>query len=248
MIDVNFDFTSDSPHYWDNFWRNNGGLGGGNCDPDSTSKTMQKYHQELWSKQLPNGEKMDLQCGTNGALEWGAFRFGSDSIIVSFRYQKQRKLLEEVASSMENYRQFMEDFLHRSYTIGGEMIFPKHANSINQTRGTNPQICDRFDLTLECIRRYYRGEDSPLLSVLSADKNFFDLFIDFKSFVDFFMLQDLVSDDYGQIKFWNGWNDFSDNPTPETVTDYLKFLQNELKFVEARNRRIAMLTVRDIIL
>ena len=85
-------------------------------------------------------------------------------------------------------------FLHRSYTIGGEMIFPKHTNSINQTRGTNPQICDRFDLTLECIRRYYRGEDSPLFSVLSTDKNFFDLFIDFKGFVDFFMLQDLVSE------------------------------------------------------
>jgi hypothetical protein len=101
---------------------------------------------------------------------------------------------------------------------------------------------------LECIRRYYRGEDSPLFSVLSADKNFCDLFIDFKSFVDFFMLPDLVSDDYDQIKFWNGWKDFSDNPTPETVTDYFKFLQNELKFVEARNRRIAMLTVRDIIL
>ena len=85
MIDVNFDFTSDSPHYWDNFWTNNGGLGGGNCDPDSASKTMQKYHQELWSKQLPNGERMELKCADNGALEWGGFRFGSDSIIASFR-------------------------------------------------------------------------------------------------------------------------------------------------------------------
>ena len=235
---MNFDFTSDSPHYWDNFWQNNGGLGGGNCDPDSASKTMQKYHQELWSKQLPNGERMELKCVDNGALEWGKFRFGSDSIIVSFRYQKQRKLLEEVAGSMDNYREFVEDFLHRTYTIGGEMIFPKHPNSINQARGTSPQICDRFDLTLECIRRYYRDEDGPLFSVLCADKNFFDLFL----------LQDLVTENYDAIKFWDEWEDFSENPVPETVDDYLKFLQNELRFVEARNQRIATLTVRDIII
>ena len=238
MIDVNFDFTSDSPHYWDNFWVNNGGLGGSNCDPDSASKTMQKYHQELWSKQLPNGEKMELKCGTNGALEWGDYRFGSDSIIASFRYQKQRKLLEEVADSMDDYRQFVEDFLHRTYTIGGEIIFPKHPNSVNQARGTNPQICDRFDITLECIRRYYRDEDSPLSPVLSADKNYFDLFADFKGFVDFFLLQDLVSEDFSQVKFWDDWKNFSENPVPETADGYLKFLQNELDFVEARNRRI----------
>ena len=238
MINVNFDFTSDSPHYWDDFWVNNSGLGGGNCDPDSASKTMQKYHQELWSKQLPNGERMELKCVDNGALEWGGFRFGSDSIIASFHYQKQRKLLEDVASSVEDYHAFVEDFLHRSYTIGGEIIFPKHRNSINQIRGTNPQICDRFDLTLECIRRYYLGEDSPLFSVLSADKNFFDLFVDFKGFVDFFLLNDLVTEDYGAVKFWDEWKDYSDNPIPETVDDYLKFLQNELNFVEARNRRI----------
>jgi len=29
MIDVGFDFTSDSPGYWDKFWENNDGLGGG---------------------------------------------------------------------------------------------------------------------------------------------------------------------------------------------------------------------------
>jgi hypothetical protein len=38
------------------------------------------------------------------------------------------------------------------------------------------------------------------------------------------------------------------NLVEENDRHYLKFLQNELNFVEARNRRIAMLTVRDIIL
>ena len=40
MIDVGFDFTSDSPGYWDKFWENNDGLGGGGSDPDSASAVL----------------------------------------------------------------------------------------------------------------------------------------------------------------------------------------------------------------
>ena len=173
MIDVEFDFTSDSPGYWDKFWENNDGLGGGGSDPDSASVVLQRYNQELWSKELPNGEKMELALGENGSLLWNGFRFGSDSIITSFRYKRQRALLERVAESMDDYRGFVEDFLHKTYTIGGEIIFPKHTRSINQARGVNPLICDRFDLTLECIRRYYVGVSSPLFEILCGDGRFF---------------------------------------------------------------------------
>ena len=38
-IDVNFDFTTDTPSYWDNFWQNDDVLGGGNNDPDALSIT-----------------------------------------------------------------------------------------------------------------------------------------------------------------------------------------------------------------
>jgi hypothetical protein len=45
-----------------------------------------------------------------------------------------------------------------SYTIGGMMVFPGNAIdgkwTINQARGCLRKISDRFDLTLECIRRY----------------------------------------------------------------------------------------------
>ena len=81
-------------------------------------------------------------------------------------------MLERVAESMDDYRGFVEDFLHKTYTIGGEIIFPKHARSINQARGVNPLICDRFDLTLECIRRYYAGVSSPLYEVLCGEGRF----------------------------------------------------------------------------
>ena len=45
-IDVAFDFTSDTPNYWNNFW-DDGVLGGGGADPDAVSKTLQTYHQFL---------------------------------------------------------------------------------------------------------------------------------------------------------------------------------------------------------
>lgn len=32
-IDIYFDFTTDTPGYWENFWNNNNGLGAGKRDP-----------------------------------------------------------------------------------------------------------------------------------------------------------------------------------------------------------------------
>lgn len=76
-IDVNFDFTTDTPNYWRNYCFDNV-LGSGDkpCnDPDSYSETMKLYHQFLWSKQLPNGEKMNLEFGKGyDYLNWKSFR------------------------------------------------------------------------------------------------------------------------------------------------------------------------------
>ena len=176
-INTATDFTLDTPHYWDNFWTDQDGLGIGGGDPDSLSKNLQLYHQIVWSRELPCGDRIELQRGTGPYyLTWKDFRFGSDSIIVSFRYEKYRYMLDQVKNAVPDYRSFVEDYLHRAYTIGGMMIFPKHAGSINQAKGTNKKICDRWDLTLECIRRYYAGEASPISSTLVRDKEFFDLF------------------------------------------------------------------------
>ena len=237
-IDVDFDFTLDTPHYWDGFW-DDGVLGGGCNDPDSASKTLQAYHQYLWSKRLPNGEEIILVQGNRrNYLTWKNFRFGSDSILTSFRYIRYRKLLEEVSQKLPNYQGFIEEFIHKTYTIGGSIIFPKD-NSINRTRGVNPYIKDRWDLTLECIRKYYKNEDSPLYKTLLENKDFFDLFIDFKGYVDFFYLQDCVSEDYRSVIFWIGDGDLSKNPLPKTVDEYLMWIEKQLDFVSKRNGRIS---------
>jgi hypothetical protein len=51
------------------------------------------------------------------------------------------------------------------------MIFPANKvdrkQTINGARGFHPRISDRFVLTLECIRRHYIGEPSPLAQTLA---------------------------------------------------------------------------------
>ena len=239
MIDVTFDFTSDSPGYWDEYWDKNYGLGYGGSDPDNASPTLQKYHRILWSKKLPNGETMELKAGSGPYyLTWKDFRFGSDAIIVSFRYRKYMYMIDQVKQRVSDYRKYYEDTIRSAYTIGGMIIFPKHVSSMNQNKGTNRFISDRWDLTLECIRRYYNGEDSPLYKTILKDKEFFDLFVDFKRYVDFFFLQDAVTEDYSNVNIWCGDASFNEDGLPKTVDDYFLFIDREFDFLDKRNARI----------
>ena len=64
------------------------------------------------------------------------------------------------------------------------------------------------------------------------------MFIDFKGYVDFFYLQDCVTDDYSQVKFWLGNGEFEYYPLPKTVNEYLLWIEKELEFVNHRNSRI----------
>lgn len=237
-IYVWFDFTTDTKGFWNGFWERNGGLGAGAADPDAKSQTMRDYHRLLWSRELPNGEVMQLVDGRSRYyLHWKDFYFGSDSITASFRYYRNREFLEEVKKEIPNYNSFVEDYIRKLYTIGGEMLFPSFMGCINQARGCNLRICDRWDLTLECIKRYYSGEDSPLSKALAKNTLFFDLFIDFKGFVDFFFLNDCVDESYN-VKMWLDTPLFITNSIPKTIDDYLRFLDFELDFVANRNRRI----------
>ena len=239
MIDVSFDFTTESPGYWEGYWERNLGLGYGGSDPDKASSTLHEYHRLLWSRMLPNGEEMELKKGAGPYyLTWKDFRFGSDAIIVSFRYQKYRYMMEQVAQRVGDFQGYFEGLIRKAYTIGGTIIFPKHPFSMNQNKGTNALIADRWDLTLECIRRYYKGEKSPLYDTIHKDKAFFDLFVDFKGYVDFFFLQDCVSDDYSEVDIWCGNAEFLESGLPKTVDDYFVFIDKEIDFLNKRNGRI----------
>ena len=229
MIDITFDFRSDSR----------------GKDPDGYSPTLNAYHKALWSKELPNGEVLELQSGrTPYAFTWKDFWFSSDTIIVEMAHLKNKKVIDQVRERVHDFDEYYEHLLYRSYTIGSTIIFPVHVNSMNQRRGTNLRIADRWDLTLECIRRHYIGQESPLSKVIETDKAFYDLFVDFKGYVDFFLLQDCVSEDYSSVDIWMGDSSFEKNGLPETVEDYLRFLLKEHIFLDKRNRRIQEYCIR----
>ena len=206
-------------------------------DPDSASPTLKAYHQALWSKPLPNGQSLCLTTEDCSYLRWGDMYFGSDSITASFRYKRNEELLNQVAQTVPSFSDYIENYLHKAYTIGGTIIFPKHTGSINQSRGCDKKICDRWDLTMECIHRYYDGEPSPLDAVLKKDKAFFDLFVDFKGYVDFFFLQDCVDENYN-VKLWLDTPLFEDNPMPKNVEEYCRWIELQLEFVFSRGMRM----------
>lgn len=226
LIDTNFDTRIDS----------------NNRDPDKYSNTLKKYHKELWSKLLPNWNKFEL----NDMIEniylyhksnlWEYF-LSSDSIIHSYsKWTRMKNIIDSIPKNE------IDDFLKLAYTIWWYIIFPSNKinnlATINQERWCNKKICDRFDLTLECIRLYYNNEDSPLKETLSRYNKFFNLFNNFKWYCEYFLLSDLVSEDYNKIKFFIPFYWFENTPTPKTIDEYYEYKNNNINFLINRNKRI----------
>lgn len=208
-------------------------------DPDKDSPVLRRYHQALWSKALPNGVVFELDASgpksrylVHDSPQLGRFRLSSDAITTRMN-NRARRLIERIP------RERLPE--HAGYTIGSSIIFPGNKvdgrRTTNTERGCNRKIDDRFDLTLECIRRYYVGERSPLHDTLDRYDRFFSLFEDFRGYVRFFLLDDLVDGD-GNIRFWLPFDDFRGVGVPQDVDSYLAFRQATLDFIAARNRRM----------
>ena len=238
-IDVNFSFADDTPDYWDFLEGSDLLRGGGGRDPDTYSPTLRRYHRILWSRELPNGDVMELKEADTlkDYLVWNGHRFGSDSITNSMRHSKMTSIVEQFYSTLDDHRQYLFDYCREMYTIGAMIIFPKWHGGMNQSRGVKACIKDRWDRSLECIRRYYSGEDNPLQNVMQKDSWFYDLFVDFKGYVDFFFLQDFVSNDYSKIYSWID-DEFTDPPYPKDVDAYAKWMDSNFRYVRMRNERI----------
>ena len=109
-------------------------------------------------------------------------------------------------------------------------------------RAQHPSRARLRDLTLECIRRYYVQQDSPLAPVLSRYADFFRLFGDFRGYVSFFLLEDLVTDD-GGVRFFMPFDDFRSAAVPKDVGTYAEYRRRSIEFIEARNDRVEQLNV-----
>ena len=225
-IDINFNVYSDTPK---------------GKDPDSYSPTLRNYHKNLWSKKLPNGSLFKLNetipMRLHHKSELGEFVLSSDSIANTYsRVKSSYNIIKNIKADE------IEKFVSLCSTIGGYIIFPSerinNQMTINGARGINKKIRDRFDLTLECIRRYYREEDNPLNETLKRYSSFFKLFVNFQGYVDFFLLQDLVDNNYSEIKYFIPFKSFEESPLPDDTNHYKLYKENLSIFVVSRNERI----------
>jgi hypothetical protein len=226
-IDITFDFRRDTP------------VGG---DPDAQSPTLRRYHRLLWSKPLSNGVVFDLDDShrrpyLRHTSALGDFGLSSDSVIPSFR--KERRLSTIISQVPIGE---WEAFMALGYTIGGMMLFPAHQvdrkMTINGARGCHPLIKDRFDLTVECIRRHYAGGQSPLADTLARYTSFFALFQSFAEYIEFFLLQDIVSKDYSAVRFSLPFDDFRRSPLPRSLEEYESYRHSASDFLRARSQRV----------
>lgn len=228
-LDTSFDFDQEA----------------GDRDADSHSITLQHYHQLLWSnKPLPSGRVLTLHIRGSQLQhesDLGTFRLSSDSIATSLSKQLKRRIFW-LDIPAEEIRQFKLV----NGQIGGRIVFPANQvngkATINGARGLHRSIGDRFDLTLECIRRHYLGEWSPLDKVLDRYRDFFALFVDFRGYVDFFLLQDLVSTDQSAVRFFLEFDNFGTSPLPYDQKSYEEYRRATIAFVETRNRRISIMS------
>ncbi|HEX5016891.1 MAG TPA: hypothetical protein VFX15_04835, partial [Actinomycetes bacterium] len=187
-IDVSFDVRRDTPP---------------GRDPDTFSPTLGRYHELLWSKPLPSGERFDLTASTppvylHHRSAVGEFWLSSDSVIHTYTTWRSMRPIIDRLPEAEN-----ESFRTIASTIGAMMVWPANRvdrkRTINGARGCIRAIDDRFDLTLECVRRYYLGLSSPLEDTFARYRDFFALFVDFRGFIDFFLLQDIVTEDCSSV-------------------------------------------------
>ena len=209
-------------------------------DPDSTSPTLRAYHKFLWNKPLPNGERFELTDKKSGTYLYhksglGEFLLGSDAITHSYRNHKRKTWLTQ------QIQDEVKELFDTGSTIGAYTLFPNNRidgkHTINQARGVNSLVDDRFDLSLECIRLFYLGQESPLFDTLLRYKNFFDLFESFEGYYKFFLLDDLV-DENKKVKFYLPFDNFKTKPTFTEINDYLTYKKGVMNFIKARNKRI----------
>ncbi|TFC19726.1 hypothetical protein E3O19_01835 [Cryobacterium algoritolerans] len=125
-IDVGFDVRSDA----------------GGQDPDKHSVTLRRYHQQLWSKPLPNGVEFNLDIATpwvylHHKSELGEFELSSDSIVHPYDYWiRTEHLIKQIPQAD------LDEFNDVASTVDGFLVFPSNqvdsAPTISMARGLSP--------------------------------------------------------------------------------------------------------------
>jgi hypothetical protein len=237
----------------------------GDEDPDSHSPRLRYYHQQLWSHRplrgLDGDRTLELEPWDKGLIDTGLgmtfFGFDEGLYLTSDRAMATWWNWTDTASLREDPA-LMERILAANPVLdnmGGIIMWPGWqvgGQTMNQARGfaQKATIADRLDLTVECIRLAYLGvveqPVNPLGPTLMRYWDFFKLFGDFVGYVEFWLLQDLLTQDRKRVMFFMEGDlidyDFTArSPLPASAESYDEYLRNAEAFVLKRNRRMAEL-------
>lgn len=221
-------------------------------DPDSWHKDLRAFHRILWSRPLRTGDAWSftptrgsyLRCTQrrdSAPQEWS---IGSDNFATT-----HTSALPGMAAALPGYER---QHLHEFCSIGGYIAFPNgkfqtretrsvsRKWTINQARGCDRSISDRFDLTLEAIRLYFTGvvarDKNPIGDVLDAYGWFFDFFgtgdEGFSAYVDYFFLGPMVS--RGGVKPLYGGTLNFDDALPRHESGYRQYIKAQATVVRER--------------
>lgn len=225
-------------------------------DPDARNDQLRESHRLLWSKPLAGGPDLELS-----GRRWsdylkveslpGHWSVGSDNFATT-----HANALPTLSAGLDS---FTDGHLCALCTIGGYIVFPNviaqqlpnstnlaaRRWSVNQARGMEARISDRFDLTLEAIRLFYQGAvlrtENPIGDVLEAYRWWFDLFgkgaEGFHRFADFFFLTPIL-DTEEQVKSFGGLGLAFDRALPKDETAYGAYVADQVAFVTMRNELI----------
>lgn len=165
---------------------------------------------------------------------------------------KNRRMFDK-DKFQSDWKKFIWLYLQRSNTIGGFILFPRHSMpTINTARGSNSNVQDRFDLTLECIKRYYENPKesqnkelyNPLFFVLDKDKEFFDMFGSFDQYTKFFCLDKSWVKNNQVLNLLDNESLDEYNFTANTLlteNNWWTFYENIMSRLDARNCQIGEL-------
>lgn len=171
-------------------------------------------------------------------------------------YTKKLRKYDE-KSYKSNWKKFIWLYTQKANTIGGFVLFPRHPQSINQSRGTGITD-DRFDLTLECFRRYFKNKNkseddinyNPLFSEIKRDSFFFDnMFGSFEKYTEFFCLNKSYDKKQNWVKDGQVLNLLNNQPLDDydfgnrnnvllTADNWWIFYRNIMNRLDARNEQI----------
>lgn len=185
------------------------------------------------------------------------FLLSSDYIGPSIYWAEKAGLNEEEIIS----------FLIDSRTLGGHLVWPRGENehiiyrnkygkqnpvTVNTARGGEKGYFDRIDLTLYAIKQYYNEKEivnSYMYQAMINYDDWFDMFKGdnpFKNFIDFFKLQDFVSENY-EVYDLTTFNDSNGSygllndsvaSIPKTKEGYRRFIKGSNFAVCNRNKRM----------